>query len=398
MTAHEQASWAAALQLFRWHLVVESGRRQSTFQTHVAYLHRLEADGHRDPYQVTAGHLLAWLASHPEWAPDSRLSARAALRSFYGWAHRTGRTLDNPALTAFPPSTGNARVARGQDLPRQWAPLVGSYAEYLAAAGRRPQTIRQHRMHLGMFARTHTEPLGVTESAILAYLGSRDWAPETRKSARSVLRTFYAWAVRAGHTANSPALYLPAVRVPGGTPHPVPTAVLDAALSAADDKTRLMVLLAAYAGLRRAEIAAVHPARDISDGVLHVTGKGGRRRLVPLHPVLVEAITNELDRRRAGQVGSGFRYRNAATADGYLFPGQLPGSCTTPDAIGASVSPLLGEHYSAHGLRHRFATRAYAGTRDIRAVQELLGHSKPETTARYTAVPDGALKDAVMAV
>lgn len=78
-----------------------------------------------------------------------------------------------------------------------------------------------------------------------------------------------------------------------------------------------------------------------------------------------------------------------ATADGYLFRAQAPGFCTTPDAIGAPISPLLGEHYTTHGLRH--ATRAYARHQGpIRAVQEMLGHSKPETTARYTAVPDGA--------
>jgi integrase/recombinase XerC len=43
-------------------------------------------------------------------------------------------------------------------------------------------------------------------------------------------------------------------------------------------------------------------------------------------------------------------------------------------------------------------SRAYAQTRDLRAVQALLGHSKPETTARYTLVPDGALRDAIDAL
>ena len=51
-----------------------------------------------------------------------------------------------------------------------------------------------------------------------------------------------------------------------------------------------------------------------------------------------------------------------------------------------------------HTLRHRFATTAYGVERDLRAVQELLGHSKPETTARYVAVPEGALRTAVAGV
>ena len=52
---------------------------------------------------------------------------------------------------------------------------------------------------------------------------------------------------------------------------------------------------------------------------------------------------------------------------------------------------------STHSLRHRAATAAYAGTRDLRAVQELLGHSRPETTAGYVLVPGGAVRAAMMA-
>ena len=48
------------------------------------------------------------------------------------------------------------------------------------------------------------------------------------------------------------------------------------------------------------------------------------------------------------------------------------------------------------GLRHRFATAAYAVERDLFAVQTLLGHSSPTTTARYTALPPDALHRAVL--
>ena len=74
----------------------------------------------------------------------------------------------------------------------------------------------------------------------------------------------------------------------------------------------------------------------------------------------------------------------AAAAGGWLFPGQVDGHLS-PDYVGTLLRRLLGRGYSAHTLRHRFASRAYAGTRDLLAVQNLLGHSKPETTQRYIA-------------
>lgn len=157
-----------------------------------------------------------------------------------------------------------------------------------------------------------------------------------------------------------------------------------------------MVLLAAYAGLRRSEIAAVHP-RDFVDGVLHVVGKGDRARIVPVHPLIDQAVRAELERRRDGRIGTGWRL-GAARVDpaGYLFPGQQPGTHVSPWVVGDALSGLLGDVWTGHTLRHRFASRAYAASRDLRAVQELLGHSRPETTARYTAVPDDAMREAVM--
>ncbi|HEY9414914.1 MAG TPA: tyrosine-type recombinase/integrase, partial [Pseudonocardia sp.] len=66
--------------------------------------------------------------------------------------------------------------------------------------------------------------------------------------------------------------------------------------------------------------------------------------------------------------------------------------------IGKVLSRLLAGRWTGHTLRHRFATVALRVSRDLRAVQELLGHSKPETTARYTEVSEESKRTAVLGV
>jgi integrase/recombinase XerC len=213
---------------------------------------------------------------------------------------------------------------------------------------------------------------------LLTYLGRDGWAPETRRSARNAVRSYFKWAEQSGLVRHNPALQLPAIRVPAGKPRPTPDQVLVDALAGAQPRERLLVMFAAYAGLRRAEIAKIHTC-DIGEGALRVMGKGGRVRVVPLHP----AIADEL--------------REHILETGYMFPGQIDGHIS-PGHVGVLIKRTLGSGWSAHTLRHRFASKAYAVQRDLLAVQELLGHSKPETTRRYTQVPDGAVRAAVFGI
>lgn len=133
------------------------------------------------------------------------------------------------------------------------------------------------------------------------------------------MRTFYAWAAKAGHVEVSPAEELQSVLIARTLPRPAPDEALRAALAVADDRTRLAIMLAAYAGLRRAEIATLH-TRQIGDGELLVVGKGGHHRRVPLHPDLETDLRAELARRRrADRPRSGQRERIRALV---LYPHQ----------------------------------------------------------------------------
>lgn len=258
--------------------------------------------------------------------------------------------------------------------------VLEQWVQYLKAAGQSKGTIGIKLSYLKRLAQVHPDLLTVTESDLLAWLSRDDWKPETRKSARSNVRAFYSWAHRSGLIEQDPSLYLPSVRVPSGKPRPAAETQVQTALTQAEGKQLVMVLLAAYAGLRRNEIATLR-RQDVSAYGLHVTGKGGRTRLVPIHPALAGPLNEYL----------------ASHDSPWVFPSdRREGEHVSNDHVYRQVREVLGA--STHTLRHRFATKAYQGSHDLRAVQELLGHSSPQTTQRYTLVETDALNAAVLSV
>lgn len=288
-----------------------------------------------------------------------------------------------------------------------WVVAIAAFKYYLRSAERSKGTIRLRTYYVGRFAvdvtradPQHCDPfttVGVDQ--LSGWLSNPGWMAETRKSARASLIAFYRWAAKSGRlTGPNPAAELETIVVPRALPRPTPDEVLVDALLTANDHDRLILKLAGYAGLRRAEIAAVHPDDfDWDAGKLLVRGKGGKERWVPIHPELGADVRDELDRRQSGKTGTGWRYYvDGITPDDYLFPGRY--GHVQPDAIGKVLSRLLAGHWTGHTLRHRFATVALRVSKDLRAVQELLGHSKPETTARYTEVSEESKRVAVMGV
>lgn len=282
-----------------------------------------------------------------------------------------------------------------------WAVAIATWITYLKAANRTPNTIRIRRYYVERFAATcEVFPEQVKFRHLTSFLANEEWGGETRKSARSGLVSFFGWMVDDGQIEPqaNPALKLPKVGVERGLPRPAPDSVLQQGLWFADDKQTLMLMLAGYAGLRREEIAKVH-ARDVDwiGRTLLIHGKGMKERRVPLHPDLARALRAEFDRRSRGNVGRGFRlYVDGIGPDSYLFPGKH--GHVTADRVGKILIQLLAGPWTGHTLRHRFASKAYVPERDLRAVQELLGHSKPETTARYVETPPQAKQAAVLAV
>ena len=256
------------------------------------------------------------------------------------------------------------------------AELLSAYDAYCQAGSMAIASRRLKQNYLRRFAAEH-DILTCTSQEIAEWLARNPtWKPATRRAARSALTTFYSWLRKMGHRQDDPAADTMTVRVPSSAPKPCPEGVLEAALAKADDRTRLALLLGAYAGLRRAEIAGLHADHiDLEAMSLRVTGKGSKTRIVPVAEALVEELTA------------------AKARGGYLFPSR--GTHLTPTSIGRMVKPYLGEGLSTHTLRHRFATRVFNGSRNLRATQELLGHASIATTERYTLVSDADRREAV---
>ncbi|WP_229117710.1 tyrosine-type recombinase/integrase [Enemella evansiae] len=264
-------------------------------------------------------------------------------------------------------------------MPAEWSAPIQEWAIAQRAAGRSQGTIATRTDHLRRCARAlGGDPWAVTTAALVDWCGRQNWSRETRRGVRASLVGFWGWAAGCGYAAVSPAAGLPAVKAAPAIPRPAPEPTLKAAVLAADERTTLILHLAAYAGLRRAEIARVH-ARDLLPDLVgwsvRVHGKGGRIRVVPVPTWLAEQIE-----QRAG--------------GGWCFPGDDAGHLS-PRWVGKLATDALPGNWTLHTLRHRFASRAYAGCRDLIAVQQLLGHASVATTQRYVAAPDDALRAAM---
>ncbi len=260
--------------------------------------------------------------------------------------------------------------------PQLWTASIIDWSHWLTAAGHPPTTIRTRTCHIGRVAHGMTPtPLDqVTLNDLVSWLGCQRWMPATRRSYRSSIAKFFRWTHQAGITPTNPSLGLPNVPQPHPNPHPVPDNAYEIAHTGADARMRLILRLAAEAGLRCGEVAVVHTndlVPDLSDWSLIVHGKGSKDRTVPLTPGLAVQIRS--------------------APPGWLFPGADNGHLSAR-WIGKLVAARLPGIWTMHSLRHRFATRTYAIDRDLLTVQDLLGHASPVTTRAYVKIPSTAAR------
>lgn len=213
----------------------------------------------------------------------------------------------------------------------------------------------------------------------------------------AAIRNFTAWALREGILPSDPAVLLSSPRADQRLPSPLDESDARMLLNAARDEATAggasqirnwAILELTYAcGLRVSEVCALDVSSLNREALtVRVVGKGNRERVVPYGPPAAAALDHWLVRGRPQLAGE----RSGQA----LFLGDKGGRID-PRIVRSMVHKMAahaGVHDVApHGLRHSTATHLLQGGADLRAVQEMLGHSSLSTTQRYTHVDTARL-------
>jgi integrase/recombinase XerD len=302
-----------------------------------------------------------------------------------------------------PPEGRSFAVATFRD-PGAW---LQGFLNYLdAECGMSPNTLAAYRRDLERFftwnrdvARAGVHDIGVpTITAFLEYLQSLNLAASSIGRGLVAIRMFFRFLMLEGIVAESTVDLVSSPKLWERLPRVLSPEMVDALLVAPQgpldryyrrDRAILAVMYAT--GCRVSEVVDLQLS-DIAleENYCRCTGKGNKQRMVSLNPVAVDAIRKYLEAERPAMV------LVAGSDRGNLFLSRS-GKRINRESVWAMIQRYArrvgcGAEVSPHTLRHSFATHLLAGGADIRALQEMLGHSSIRTTQVYTHVEHSRLK------
>jgi integrase len=255
--------------------------------------------------------------------------------------------------------------------------LIAAYAEHLEYLGRAESTRQiyveelrrmDRQLPAGLAAACHDE--------LKAWIYTPGHAPATRKRLRAIACSFFDWATDPAEPRLdfNPARLLAPVRLPARRPKPLSPEVVEDILARAPRPARDWFIIAASTGARCCEIAELSLG-DIAPWGTLLHGKGSKDRWVPTSKRLW-ALAQDLP---PGLVAGGLTRQQVSHRGRYVL-----------------VEVLGHKGVHMHRLRHAFATEAYEACKEnLLAVQELMGHASPTTTAGYIAASGTAMRQAV---
>jgi integrase/recombinase XerC len=259
-----------------------------------------------------------------------------------------------------------------------------------------PATLVAYRRELVRFI-TYQEPAltnphevrAANIRAYVAQLWQEGLGSRSLERALSSIRTYFAFLVSEAVVDANPAVAVPLPRQSRPQPEVVDRYAVEELLDGfpetpAGRRDRAMMELLYGAGLRVGELVSLGlDDLSLSERLLRVKGKGRKERLVPFGRAAAEAIRSYLPDRAT--------WRRTSPSDGDpLFVNQRGGRLSDRSvrrALTAAVERTADLHrLHPHALRHAFATHLLEAGMDLRAIQELLGHSSLATTQIYTGV------------
>jgi integrase/recombinase XerD len=246
--------------------------------------------------------------------------------------------------------------------------------------------------------RSITAPSQVTQPIVSDYLAERKaggLAASSIKLIAVALKIFFRWLAARGATARDPTATLALPRIERYLPETLNEMQVERLLESVDVKRplglrdRAIAELLYGSGLRIAELVNARLENySAEEGLLRVTGKGSKTRIVPVGRKTREAVEAYLLRERPGLVkrrtGSEIFLSSRGTKLTTARVWQIVKQIARQSGLEANIYP--------HLLRHSFATHLLGNGADLRIIQELLGHADIATTQIYTHVDQQRLK------
>ncbi|PTV69058.1 site-specific tyrosine recombinase XerD [Agrobacterium sp. 33MFTa1.1] len=289
----------------------------------------------------------------------------------------------------------------------------GAAANTLASYERDLTDLREF---LGSRRQSLTEAATSDLSAYLTHLSAQGFAATSQARRLSSMRQFYRFLYSEGLRSDDPTGIIDAPKKGVALPKTMSVADVNrllglAAQEAANEgpgqlariRMHLLLELLYATGMRVSELVSLPVKVLRQEGrFLMIRGKGNKDRMVLLSRTAIEAMEKYEAARKALPSEKGKATKKAEATDSpWLFPsnskeGYLPRQVFARDlkdiAIRAGLHPSA---VSPHVLRHAFASHLLQNGADLRAVQELLGHSDISTTQIYTHVLEERLQELV---
>lgn len=257
--------------------------------------------------------------------------------------------------------------------------ILQYWKQWMVAEDLSPRTISERIMFIERLQRENGDVREITRQTLISWTSEQDWSNATRVHYRSQLHTFFTWLQDEGFRLDNPAARLPKVRHRKRTPNPFTVEEIEQLLNCGVyHRTRVMIALHYYLGLRVSEIARVHGEDiDWNRRTLTTLGKGSKKAILPV-PAELWSLLLKMPRDK-------FWFPNPTANE--LWPAG------EGHVLGRSVSTSISKAIARAGLKHKpHDLRAATATEMNRAgvsafvVQRGMRHTNMDTTNHYLVV------------